>query len=137
MPGKRSSRKKVQRFFCPYCQERLWRLGGSKHHLLLPSTKNTQQNLHRNSQRLGKASEKTTDIDPNQWIEEFFCNEHSKVWMLVSRATHDHLTAALATQTDWQRAAVTSPIHSSHGSASKFTIRASRRTEPRPRPPEN
>jgi hypothetical protein len=129
MPGKRSSRKKVEQFFCPYCERRLWRLGGSKHHLFLGSISKTQQDLQTPSNLPRKRSEKNADIDPNQWIEEFFCGEHGRLWMLVCRTTHDRLTAVPASKTDWQRSTGTPSMDFTNPSVSEFSIRMSRRAD--------
>jgi hypothetical protein len=129
MPGKRSGRNKVQRFFCPYCQERLWRLGGTKHHLLLPGIGKNQQNLTNDSKYDEKASEEKISVDPDQWIEEFFCSEHSKLWMLVRKTPHNRLIAVLASNADWQKSAGSPIVDSSSCSASEFTVRMSRRAD--------
>jgi hypothetical protein len=129
MPGKRSNRDKVQHFFCPYCEERLWRLGGSKYHLYLPSTSSTQQALQSKSKWIGGSVENKTDVDPNKWIEAFFCRKHSKLWMLVSRTSHDRLVAVLASKTTWQHSTMPPPIDCSSSSVSEFTLRMSRRAD--------
>jgi hypothetical protein len=131
MPGKRSNRSKIEQFFCPYCEKRLWRLGGSKHYLFFANVSNTQQSLQNPSKPTREALEKGARIDPNQWIEEFFCGEHSKLWMLVCRTTHNRLTAVLASETDWQRSTGTPPIGFPNPSVSEFSIRMSRRADVR------
>jgi hypothetical protein len=131
MPGKRSNRSKIEQFFCPYCEKRLWRLGGSKHYIFLANVSNPLQSLQNPSNLPRKALEEDACIDRNQWIEEFFCSEHSKLWMLVCRTTHNRLTAVLASKTDWQRSTGTPPINFSNPSVSEFTIRMSRRADVR------
>jgi hypothetical protein len=132
MPGKRSSRKKVEQFFCPYCEKRLWRLGGSKHNLFLGSSRPSQQNLQ-NPSTSSTALDKTACIDPNQWLEAFFCSEHSKLWMLVCRTTYNRLAAVLASNTDWQRSTTIPPIDVPNPSVREFSIGMSRRADMRPR----
>jgi hypothetical protein len=129
MPGKRSNRKKVEQFFCPYCEKRLWRLGGSKHHLFLASVSDTQHDLQTPSKLPRKRLEKNACLDPNQWIEAFFCGQHSRLWMLVCRTTYDRLTAVLASKTDWQRSTGTPSMDFTNPSASEFSIRMSRRAD--------
>jgi hypothetical protein len=131
MPGKRSNRNKIEKFFCPYCEKRLWRLGGPKHYLFLASVNNTRKNSQPPSKPPRVALEKSDCIDPNQWIEEFFCDEHSKLWMLVYRTTHNRLTAALASKTDWQRSTGTPSLDFDNPSVSEFSIRMSRRADVR------
>ncbi|WP_250125089.1 hypothetical protein [Chroococcidiopsis sp. CCMEE 29] len=87
MPGKHNKRKNVQRFYCLYCGRRLWRLGGRKHFLFYQGASERQQNV----------------IDSNSWIEEFFCGEHGKLWMKVTRKADGKLVTTLATRKDWQQ----------------------------------
>ena len=46
MPNKRSKRKKSQQFDCIYCQQRLWRLGSSKHYLFYTEASEIKQRLN-------------------------------------------------------------------------------------------
>ncbi len=131
MPGKRSSRKKTEQFFCPYCEKRLWRLGGSKHHLLLASSSIDKQNLQLSSKSFKEASEKSACLDPDQWIEEFFCSEHSNLWMLVYRTIHNRLTSVVASKADWQCSTGNPPIDLISSSVSEFSVRMSRRADMR------
>lgn len=121
MPGKRSSRKKIEHFFCPYCEKRLWRLGGSKHNLFLGSSSSSSRQNLQNPSTPSKVFERSACIDSNQWIEAFFCREHNKLWMLVCRTTHNRLTAVLASNTDWQRSTGISPVDVPNPSVSKFS----------------
>lgn len=82
-----SKRKHIQRFYCGYCGRRLWHLGSPKHFLFYLQAPEFQQNV----------------VDSNFWIEVFFCGEHGKLWMKVTRNTSDALVATLATSKDWQQ----------------------------------
>jgi hypothetical protein len=131
MPGKRSNRSKIEQFFCPYCEKRLWRLGGSKHYLFLANVSNTPQSSQNSSKSPREVLEEDARIDPDQWIEEFFCGEHSKLWMLVCRTTDNRLIAVLASKADWQRSTRTPCIDFPNPSVSEFSIRMSRRADVR------
>jgi hypothetical protein len=138
MPGKRSNRSKVQHFFCPYCVERLWRLGSSKYHLRLPSPNNAPPKLKNKPNGAGGSVEQMTGIDPNKWLEAFFCSEHGKLWMLVRKIDDRNLLAAsLASKADWQRSTGTPLMDSVNSSVSEFTMRMSRRADVRLRHPKN
>lgn len=103
MPGKRSSRKKVQRFYCPYCSRRLWSSGNTKHFLFYLEASEIQKN--RNMPRLSAEilASKGAYVDTNSWIEEFFCGEHGQFWMKVIHKDSNMLVATLATREDWQQ----------------------------------
>ncbi len=42
-------------------------------------------------------------VDRDRWIEEFFCPEDGKMWLLISRQKDGSLTQTLATEQDWQK----------------------------------
>lgn len=64
----------MQKFSCPFCQQRLWRLG-SKPSFLFEGT-----NLKSN----------------NAWLEDFFCEEHGRIQMRLTKTTDLTLKAELA-----------------------------------------
>jgi hypothetical protein len=45
MPNKRSKRARAQIFHCPYCESRLWRLGGPRHFLYYSNVTEILKNL--------------------------------------------------------------------------------------------
>jgi hypothetical protein len=75
MSRKRKGEKTTQKFYCPFCQQRLWRLGSSKYYF--PS-----------------ASQNLISANRSCWLEEFYCEEHGKLWMLVSKASDGTLAIA-------------------------------------------
>lgn len=87
MFGKRMKRNKVQRFYCPYCERRLWRLNSPKHFLFGLGASDIQPN--------------SNCIDSNFWSEEFFCGEHGKLWMRVTRKSNGKLVITVDTSKDW------------------------------------
>ena len=102
MSGKRSSRSKVQKFYCPYCEERLWRRGGSKHYLFHADIGDVNHYSKISSRKLEMVPDKNTHIDYGRWIEKFFCRNHGKVWLLISKSEFNHLITRLAVSSDWQ-----------------------------------
>lgn len=127
MPNKRSRRGKVNQFFCPYCSSRLWRNGSSKYHLFYRNTAEIQQNLgltHKKATFL--ASQSSVYLDRDRWIEEFFCSQHSTVWLLISRQADGSLAQTIAKKEDWQKTTKTIHPNMSNPSVSEFSYCMSR-----------
>lgn len=128
MPGKRSNRKNVQRFYCPYCDRRLWRLGSPKHFLFYLEAIEIQKNRNMPRKSAEILASKGTYVDNNVWIEEFFCGEHGKFWMKVTKKDGNILCAKVATSEDWQQTTRTILPEARNPSVSEFTQRMSRQT---------
>ncbi len=129
MPNKRSKRKKTQQFDCIYCQQRLWRLGSPKHYLFYTESSEIKQNLNISRKNASFLSaQNSVYIDPNSWIEEFFCEEHGKMWMLVSKKADGQLVAVLPRSNDWNRTTGTINPDMPNPSVSEFSYYMSRRT---------
>lgn len=89
MPN-RSKRKRKKIFFCPYCNRRLWRLGGQKHQISI---------LCKHANLLAAEDKKLDDnswFEGLAWTEEFICEQHGKVRMLVTRKADGTLAAVPA-----------------------------------------
>lgn len=91
MVKKRSNRKNVQHFYCPYCDRRLWRLGSPKRFMSYPDAAQIQQNLNISRKSVLSLVTKGTCVERNSWLEEFFCEEDSKLWMKVTVNTGSDL----------------------------------------------
>jgi len=126
MPGKRSKRNKVQHFYCPYCERRLWRTGSPKHFLFYLGASEIQQNVDVSRQSAILLATKGDYVDSNSWIEDFCCGEHGKLWMKVTRKNDGSLVTALATSKDWQQTTRTIRPDMPNPSVSEFTYRMSR-----------
>lgn len=128
MPGKRSKRKQVQHFHCPYCELRLWRMPGSKYFLfyLQASEIKASTNVSRKTALL--LANQGIYTDNNAWIEEFLCREHGTSWMKVIRKTDGTLVARLAKSEDWQNTTRTIRPDTPNPSVGEFTYRMSRQT---------
>jgi hypothetical protein len=67
-------------------------------------------------------------IDNSSWIEEFFCGEHGKLWMKVTKKAGSIIVATLATSKDWPQTTRTILPDTPNPSVSEFTYRMSRQT---------
>ncbi len=85
----RSKGKKLQQFCCICCGRRLWPLGRSKQYLAY--REELEQHSNSSSENIDFLSSKGTCIDHNLWVEEFFCGEHGKMWLLVSKQVNETL----------------------------------------------
>lgn len=128
MPNKRSKRKRTVTFYCPYCQERLWRKGGKKYHLFYRDASEIQKHLdvsYKKAQFI--ASRNSCYTDQNTWIEEFHCQEHSTIWLLLSKREDGTIARKLAQQQDWSRTGHTINPEFPNPSVSEFSYSMSKR----------
>ena len=126
MPNKRSGRQ-THKFFCPYCQQRLWRKGSDKYYLHYQNTAEIQKNLNITRKKATFiSSQKPVYVDRNRWIEEFFCNKHSTVWLLISRQQNGKLNSVLADEKDWRKTGKTIDPTNLNPSIGEYSYRMSR-----------
>lgn len=130
MPNKRRSRQQIQPFFCPFCQQRLWRSGGNKYNLYYQGKAEIQENLKITSKKASFiATYHPVYVDPNVWLEEFFCKiDSQQIWLCLSKTSEGLLQSRLATKNDWERAVQTPDPDLPNSTVSEFTYRMSRRT---------
>ena len=78
MLTKKNPIKLPHKFYCPLCQQRLWRLGSQKRYLVDGKTvKKTPDIQMTKSDRMA--------IDAEDFgLEEFFCEKHGKMWMQLA-----------------------------------------------------
>ncbi len=127
MPNKRSSRGKSKKFYCPYCQTRLWRKGHQKyylHCLTIPQIQKEFKLGHKKAAFL--AAQNSTPVNLNLWLEEFFCPEDGQIWLRIAKNDQGNLTITLATEEDWKRTHRTIDPTRPNASVSEFTYRNSR-----------
>ncbi|WP_036478973.1 hypothetical protein [Myxosarcina sp. GI1] len=127
MPNKRSSRKKVQKFFCPYCERRLWRLNSQKYRLFYKEVSELKEHLnfsHKKASLL--VSQLGSFVDRNSWIEDFFCEEHGQMWLRISKKNEEKLDSVLATREDWKYTTGTIDPSSNNPSVSEYSYYMSR-----------
>ncbi len=128
MANKRSKRKKIQHFLCPFCQIRLWRLGSPKYYSFYQNAAEIRRNLKISNKKASfLAAQNSAYLDPNSWIEEFFCNEHGRMWLLISRQSDENILYRLARREDWERTNKTIDTTKPNPSVSEFTYRMSRK----------
>ena len=126
MPGKRSSRKQIQHFCCPYCDRRLWRAGSTKHFLFYTEAAQIRQYVNVSHKSAALLASQGAYVDRNTWIEEFFCGEHGKLWLKLNRDSAGQLTSQIATSKDWQQTTQTINPEVPNPSVSEFSYRMSR-----------
>ncbi len=127
MPNKRSRRGKVHHFSCPYCQQRLWRVGSDKYYLFYKNIADLRRNLQLTKKKASLLQgQYSTFVDKNRWIEEFFCAEHGQLWLLIARQPDGNFTQALATEQHWQKTSKTIDPNTSNPSISEYSYRMSR-----------
>ncbi len=129
MSNKRSKRKKSQQFHCVYCEQQLWRLGSPKHFLFYRDKVEIRLNLDTSRKKAMFLATKGIYIDYNSWIEEFFCREHGKIWMLVCKKADGTLVAVPAKSHHWECTTGTIDPNTPNPSVSEFSYRMSRRTD--------
>lgn len=127
MPNKRSSRRQTKKFFCPYCQQRLWRSGNNKHHLYYENAEEIRKNTGITLKKAKLLSlQSATYLDRNKWIESFCCSSHGMMWLLISVRDKNY-EYRLAKANDWLRTDKTVDPRIANPSVSEFTLRMSRR----------
>lgn len=127
MPNKRRKRAHIQKFSCPYCESRLWRLGGQKHFLYYSNVSEMLRNLDITRKRATLLATQGIYIDRHTWLEEFFCGEHGKMWLRLHKDEEGALSSKLASDEDWRSSTGTLDPNVPNPSVSEFTYRMSRR----------
>ena len=127
MPNKRSNRK-TQKFHCVHCQKRLWRPGKEKHYLFYSKASDIKDHLNISRKRANIIAENNRGyLDTNSWIEEFICEVHGKIWLLITKQADGKLEVNLAKSKDWNRTTNTINPDVSNPSVSEFSRRISRK----------
>ncbi|MGV2829143.1 hypothetical protein [Myxosarcina sp. GI1(2024)] len=131
MVNKRSSRKKVQKFFCPYCERRLWRSNSQKYRLFYQEVSELRERLNfsRKKARL-LAAQMDTFVDRNSWIEDFYCEEHGHMWLRVSKQ-NEKLVGVPAKREDWKCTTGTIDPNSHNPSIGEYSYYMSRGCTPK------
>ena len=127
MPNKRSRRKETRKYFCPFCKQRLWRLGTSKYYLFYQNSTEIKQNTGISSKKAKLlTTQNTTYLDTKRWIEAFCCPDHGMLWLLISLQEQDY-EYRLAKEKDWLKTNKTLDPRISNPSVSEFTLKMSRK----------
>ena len=128
MPNKRSKRKS-QQFYCPYCQNRLWRPGFNKYCLFYQGKEEIQKGFQLTSKKAALvAQQQTVIVDRQVWLEDFLCENDGKIWLCLSNKEEGkNISYRLATEQDWEHTSHTPDPNRPNCSVSEFTYRMSRR----------
>ncbi|MGD1918961.1 MAG: hypothetical protein ACFCAD_08735 [Pleurocapsa sp.] len=126
MPNKRSGRN-TKKFFCPYCETRLWRLGTTKYHLFYKDAIEIRKHTGISSKKSKLlANQNSTYLDSNKWIEGFCCPHHGSQWLLLSVKGKNY-EYRLAKEKDWLQTEKTLDQRVSNPSVGEFTLKMSRK----------
>lgn len=129
MPNKRSRRRQVPKFFCPHCQQRLWRKGGSKYYLHYQGQAEIKKAFKLSAKKASfLANQHSPCVNLNVWLEEFFCAQHGNMWLHLCQNDEKTIASRLARAEDWQRTGRTVDPDHPHVSVSEFTYKMSRGT---------
>jgi hypothetical protein len=95
MPNKKQKGSRpTQKFNCPWCGQRLWRLGSPKYQ---PITQVRFEPPHLTAydraSGLAVGAHDAGQLD--SWREEFFCEAHGQMWMELSQKAGSSLIAVL------------------------------------------
>jgi hypothetical protein len=126
MPGKRSKRNNIARFTCPNCENCLWRIGSEKHYIVCSDPSDFAHYLDLSRRQVAIAMAQGGWNERRVWIEEFFCGDHGKMWLLIRNLQCGKAVAKAATEYDWKRSTGTQHPDSFNPSVSEFTQRMSR-----------
>jgi hypothetical protein len=130
MPAKRSRKNKKQVFNCPFCQDKLWRVGSPKHYLYYREVAELQENLNISRKKASLLiAQNNTYLDKNTWIESFFCQEHGTMWLKLSHKVEQPIKISLANDDDWQRSSGTINPNFPNPSVSEYSYYMSRKPQ--------
>jgi hypothetical protein len=128
MPGKRSRKHKKPEFNCPYCQEKLWRIGSPKHYLYYQEAAEIQKNINITRKKASLLiAQNNTYLDQSTWIESFVCEQHGSMWLKIARKAEQPLKVSLANDDDWQKSTGTINPNFPNPSVSEYSYNMSRK----------
>lgn len=129
MPNKRSVRGNARKFYCPYCEDRLWRLGTTKYYLFYKNADEIRKNVGVSAKKAKfLINQNTTYLDTNRWIEGFHCSVDGNLWLTISVKEGDY-QYQIAKEADWLQTNKTQDPRLSNPSVSEFTLRMSRKLQ--------
>jgi len=129
MANKRSRRKKISKFYCPHCGDRLWRVGTGKHYLYYQGREEVQDHFKLTKKTATLlVKQNIVQLDRQHWLEEFLCEEHGKMWLNIWKHADGLIETSLADRHDWKRSSRTIDPTKPNPSVSEFTYRMSRKS---------
>jgi len=129
MPNKRRNRGKTPYFPCPFCEQRLWRLGGEKHFVYYETAKEISINRGLTHKKSVLVANQGVYVDKQSWLEEFLCGEHGRLWLLVQLTDDREMKVKVAEDHDWKRTVGTINPNIPNASVGEFTYRMSRQSD--------
>ena len=128
MPNKRSRKNRKQKFYCPYCQTRLWRMGSPKHYIYYQQISEIQKHLNISRKKATfLKTQHNTYLDRSSWIEDFCCRQHGKIWLKIAYKADLPMKVSLANEDDWKNTTGTINPNYPNPSVSEFSYSMSRR----------
>jgi hypothetical protein len=127
MAERRNRRRKRVVADCPTCEERLWRVNSERHYLFASGARQMQElsGLTRKKAVLLNCQTHTF-VDRRQWLEEFYCNEHGHMWLLLKQDDEGFVSATIPDGNIWSQTTGTIDPRKPNPSVSEFTFRMSR-----------
>lgn len=106
---------------------RLWRVGGPKYYLFVEGISEIQKEFNITRKKASLINvQKPTLVNRDSWLEEFFCSEHGKIWLRISKSPDGTLKTFQAKDKDWKHTSRTIYPDNPNSSVSEFTYNNSR-----------
>jgi hypothetical protein len=129
MSNKRSNRSKTPKFYCPYCDRRLWRVGTGKHYIYAQGADEVQAQFKLSKKKAGLlAGQNSVQVDRASWLEEFFCEQDGKMWLHLTKQEEGNIVMKIANEHHWKRSTRMIDPTKPNPSVSEFTYRMSRKS---------
>jgi len=130
MPGKRSHFKRALRLCCPRCELPLSRLNSCRYTVFAEDAADirTALGIARSKARL-LASQGPVTLR-SQWVEEFMCPDHGRMWLKVQRMPAGECTVSVPESALWRRLLHTIDPDHTNPSVSQYTLSHSRQAAP-------
>lgn len=126
MPNKRKKKNQTLKIYCPYCDQRLWRMGTGKHNLYFQGVTEIQQQFGLTRKKASLlVGQNSVQVDQSSWLEEFFCNFHGKMWIHLLKQTDGNILINIANEHHWKRSSNTIDPNLPNPSVSEFTYKMS------------
>ncbi|AGY56696.1 hypothetical protein [Gloeobacter kilaueensis] len=131
MPGKRSHYKRRFAPQCPDCELQVYRLNSTRHSIYIEGAEAIARALSIPYKRALLIASQGPIVDRNQWLEEFYCPMHGRVWLQVVRErSSGQIRAQLPDAALWKRSIGTLDPNHPNPSVSEFTLSNSRSPQP-------
>jgi len=130
MPGKRSHFKRSLHLPCPKCQLPLRRLNSCRYTVFAEDAADIRSALGIPRSRAKLLASQGPVTLRSQWVEEFLCPDHGRMWLKVQRTAVGAYTACVPEAALWRRLLHTIDPDHTNPSVSKYTLHHSRQAAP-------